>query len=120
MKSRASAAVLEGGEHEQLARDELIAALLRELVGDVEDAVQIVGDMHLPGVPSTFGKPIERASSPARSLLMSAPAFISSGRNEPRGAVEQREHHVRRLDDLVVATERERLGIGQRLLGTAW
>src|SRR5581483_6920357 len=36
-------AVLEGGEHEELTRDELVAPLLRELVGDVEDPVELIG-----------------------------------------------------------------------------
>src|SRR6185437_16369813 len=42
-------AVLEGREHEELARDELVTALLRELVGDVENAVEVVGDMDITG-----------------------------------------------------------------------
>src|SRR5579885_650743 len=41
-------AVLEGREHEELAGDELIAPLLRQLVGDVEHAVQVIGDVDLP------------------------------------------------------------------------
>ena len=80
---RASVAVLEGGEHEQLARDELIAALLRELVGDVEQRFRSLETCTSPGVPSTLGSRSSAAPSSERSRLTSAPAFISSGRTVP-------------------------------------
>src|SRR3546814_9426298 len=45
------ALVVERGEHEQLRRDERVATLLRELVGDVEQARQVVADRNLPVLP---------------------------------------------------------------------
>ena len=72
-----------------------------------------------PGVPSTFGSLSRSAPSSERSLLTSAPAFMRSGRTVPPRAVEHRQHHMRGLDDLVVAAQRERLRIGQRRLKLA-
>ena len=45
---RQLAAVLEAGQHEQLAGDELVLALLREFVGHIQQPLQIIGDMHFP------------------------------------------------------------------------
>ncbi len=41
------AAVIAGREHEQLAGDELIAALLGELVGDIQQFIEVVAEQHL-------------------------------------------------------------------------
>ncbi len=41
------AAIVAGGQDEQLARDELIAAFLRELIGHIEQLVEIVADEHI-------------------------------------------------------------------------
>ena len=72
-----------------------------------------------PGRPSTFGSPSSSASSPARSLLTSAPGLQQQRAHASRPSVEQRQHDVRRLEDLVVAAERQRLGVGQCLLKAA-
>ena len=65
-------AVLEGGEHEQLAGDELVAALLRELVGDVEQPVQVVGDVDLARrCPRPSAGRRACSAARARSLLTS-------------------------------------------------
>ncbi len=44
---RERALVLERRQHEQLARDVLVAALLRELVGEVEQTAEVVREVHL-------------------------------------------------------------------------
>ena len=62
-------ALLEGGEHEQLARNELVATLLRELVGDVEDAIQVVGDMDLPGRAFDLRQAIEQRQQAEPQLV---------------------------------------------------
>ena len=41
------AAVLAGRQHEEFARDVLVAALLRQLVGDVQELAEIVRDLHV-------------------------------------------------------------------------
>src|SRR5207249_2059634 len=42
-------AIVERGEHEQLAGDELVTTLLRELVGNVEHPIEIVRNVDLAG-----------------------------------------------------------------------
>ena len=55
------ALVLERRQHEQLAGDVLIAALLRELVGELKQPVQLVGDVHFAAaLPSTLRQAVER------------------------------------------------------------
>ncbi len=64
------ALVFERREHEQLAGDVLVAALLRDLVGDVEDAVQVVGEVHVAAAclrPWAAGRAPRRAASAAGS-----------------------------------------------------
>jgi hypothetical protein len=57
-------------EHEQLARDVLVAALLRQLVGDVQQLAEVVGDVHLAGRALDLGQPVERLAE-----LEPAPVF---------------------------------------------
>ena len=113
------ALVVEGREHEQLAGDELIAALLRQLVGDVEQAVQVVGDVDLAGRALDLRQPIELRAE-LRSAAVDVDARLDQERlRRCRPAVEQRRHHVRRLDELIVAADAQRLRVGQRLLEAA-
>jgi hypothetical protein len=55
------AAVLAGREHEKLAGYELIAALLRQLVGDVQQLVEIVAEQHLAARPLDLRQTIQRS-----------------------------------------------------------
>ena len=110
-------AVLERRQHEQLAGDELIAALLRQLVGDVEQPAQIVATpARRRHVPSTFGRPsthlVEQRAQPVdvhARLDQQRPHAAALG-------VEHGQQQVRRLDELVVAPDGQRLRIGQRRL----
>ncbi len=110
------ALVLAGREHEQFARDVLVAALLRELVGDVEEFQEVVRGMHLAR------RAFHRRD--AADLLEQARAqqvHVDAGAIEQRARaaaflVEQREQQVHRLDELVIAADRERLRIRQREL----
>ena len=110
------ALVVERGEHEQLGGDERIAALLRELVGDVEQAVQIVRDIDVAFL-----------SGDLRQLLQDLPdactqrGHVDAGLREQRHGraallVEQRGQEVHRFEHVVVAPDCERLRIGERLL----
>ncbi len=112
-------AVLEGREHEELARDELIAALLRQLVGDVEDAVEVVGDVDFPGRALHLGQAIERGAELGAQPVDVGPCLDEQRPHGAALAVEEREQHMGRLEELVVAADGERLGIGQRLLEPA-
>ncbi len=53
-----------------------------------------------------------------RRRVTLAPALSSSGATVPPW-VEQRQQHVGRLDELIVAANAQRLGIGQRRLEAA-
>ena len=50
----------EAGEGEQLARNELVLSLLRELVAKIEVACQIAGDLHVAGDSLDPGQRVER------------------------------------------------------------
>ncbi len=109
-------AVLAGREHEQLAGNELIAALLRQLVGDVEQLVQIVAQQHLARRAFDFRQPLQGGRQLRTQLGHVGARFLEQ---RPRGAallVEQGRHQVHGLDVLIVAAHRERLGIRQRRL----
>ena len=51
--------VLQRREHEQLAGDELVAALLREFVGEIEQPGQLVAGMDVAFLPTDFRQPLE-------------------------------------------------------------
>ena len=55
------AAVFEGRQHEQLAGDVLIVALLRQLVGDIQQPRQVVGDLHVAGDALNLRQPVHDA-----------------------------------------------------------
>ena len=113
---REQAAVLEGREQEVLARDVLVAALLRELVGDVEQALQVVRDMHLAGAALDLRQLVERGDEVGAQPCDVAARLLQHRARPAALLLEQGEQHVGRLDDLVVAPERERLGLGEGLL----
>ncbi len=105
--------VLERRKHEQLARDVLVAALLRELVGQVQHLAEVVRKMNLAAGAFHLREVVERLAE-----LRAQPVDVGTGLVEQRAhraalLVEQRQHQVRGLDELVVAAERQRLGIGE-------
>ena len=79
-----SAPVLERREHEELAGDVLVAALLRELVGDVEQAVRGRSRRgRRRRVPSTFGRRSSAAISSERSLVDVRAGLVEQRRTLP-------------------------------------
>jgi hypothetical protein len=112
-------AILERREHEQLARDVLVATLLRELVGDVEETVQVVRDVQLAGRAFDLGQLVERRLE-IRAQLVDVDAGAHEQRPHAAGVLLQhRQHDVRGLDDLMIAAERDGLRISQRFLELA-
>ncbi len=112
------ALVFQRREHEQFAGDELIAALLRQLVGEIEQPRQLVADVHIAFLPADLGQPLEYF---ANALAQRRHIDLSLGQQRPGRAallVEQRGHHVHRLEHVVIASDRQRLRIGERLLKT--
>ena len=103
-------------QQEQFRGDELVAALGRFLVGEVEQVAELARDGDLAALALDLGQALDRLGE--RRL---EPRHGDAGAGEQRrGAavllVEQRREQVLRLDEAVVVAERHALGIGERLL----
>ena len=106
-------------EDEQLARDVLVIALLRQLVGQVEEFGELLADVHLAA----------RAFHPRQFVdedtqLRAQQVDVDAGLGQQtahRAAllVKQRDHDVRRFDELVILADGQRLRIGERYLELA-
>src|SRR6056297_1670253 len=105
------------GQHEQFGRDIGVAALLRNLVGQVQYPAEVVGQIDLPGFPAGYlrhaVKLFAQAGTQRRDLRTGlghqaahAAAFL----------VEKGHHHVLGLEHGVVKAQRKALGLVQRLL----
>ena len=105
-------------EYEQLAGDERIAALLRQFVGDVEQAHQVIAGLHVAGLAGHLRQLVQRFG---QALAQHRHVDARLRQQRPGAAallVQQRQQQVRGFDDGVVAADGERLGIAQRLLET--
>ena len=94
-------------EHKQLAGYELVAPVLGQLVHDIEQAVQLIGNMHLAGRPLDLRQPVDRLAQ-LRAQQVDIGARL--GEQVPYAAallIQQRDHQVHRFDKRVVATERQ-------------
>ena len=110
------APVLAGCEHELFAGDVLVAALLRELVGDVEDLDEVVRRVHLAG-SALDGRDPSHLLEQARAQQVDVDAgAIEQGTRAAALLVEERKHEVRGFDELVVAAHGERLRVREREL----
>src|ERR1700722_17601881 len=108
--------VIASREHEQLTGNELIAALLRQLVGDVQQLVQVVAEQHLAAGSLHLGHPVERASEIGAQLRYLCARLLQQRAGGAALLVEQRGHEMHRLDVLIVAADGQRLSIGQSRL----
>ena len=110
------ALVLRRRQQKQLAGDELVAALHRVLVGQVEQVVEIARNTHLAAVAFHLGQALHGLLQ--RGLQ---PADIGAGtlQQRTRAAVvllEQGQQQVLRLDELVVQADSQALRIADGLL----
>jgi hypothetical protein len=115
-QAAALALVLGQGQQEHLRGDELVAGLLRFLVGDIEQVGQVAADADFAAVAFDLGQALQRLRQ--RRLQ---PADIGAGALQQRGGaavvlVEQGQQQVLRLDELLVVAHGQALGIGKRLL----
>ncbi len=95
------------------AGNELIAALLRQLIRNVQELVKVVAEQYLATRSLDLGDAIQRAGKIRAQLRYLGTGFLEE---RPRGAallIEQRRHEMHGLDVLIVAADGERLGIGQ-------
>ncbi len=110
------ALVIVGREHEQLARDILVAAILRELVADVQQPTEVARDVQLARRALDLRELIQRlAQSRAQQIHVRA-RLQQQGPHGTALLVQQRRHQVHRLDELVTASDGERLRVGERHL----
>ena len=112
------AAVLQRGQHEPLAGDELVAVLLGQLVGQVEQAGQVVAHRQVAGLAGHLRQLLQRLAQP-----LAQQRHVDAGLGQQRpgaaaGLVQQRGEHVHRFEQVVVAAHGQRLRVGQRLLET--
>ena len=108
--------VIAHSKQEHLAGDELIAALLRFLVGKVEQVGQIAANRHLAAVPFDRGQAINRLIERRLERLHIHPGLRQQRSRTAIVLLQQGEQQVLRLDHLVVVTDRQALCIGQSLL----
>ncbi len=104
------------GEEEQLGSDVPVATLLRVLVGDIEEIGQVARDVHLARRALHLGQPVDRLG---QGLFQGI--WIAAGLRDERSdtavlLVQEGQQQMLGLDLLVVAPEREALGLGQGLL----
>ena len=112
------AAVVQRREYEQFAGDEGIAALLRKFVGDVEQARKVVANVDVAGLPGDFRQLFEGF---AKTLAQQRYVDARLRQQGPRAAallVKQGNQQMHGFDDIVVATDRQRLCVGDGLLET--
>ena len=104
------------GQQEELARDELVAALARLLVREIEEVPEVARNLDFSALALDLGQPADGA--PERTLeLGHGDAGARQERRRP--AVVLLEHggeQMLRLDEAVVVGERLALRLGERLL----
>ena len=89
---------------------------MRQLVGDVEQLAEAVGQVHLSGRALDLRQPLEHFAE-LRAQHIDIDAGLRKQRaHRPALLVEQCNHQVHRLDHLMVAANSQRLGIRQRFL----
>ena len=110
------ALLLEGCEQEEFARDVLVVALLRQLVGLVQQPAEIVRDMHVALAALHRWQALEHDAEPRAQLVDVDAGLRQQVARAAALLVEQRDEQVHRLDELVVAADRKALCILQREL----
>ena len=72
-----------------------------------------------PGRALDLRQPVEQRQQPRAQLVDVRAGLHQQRAHRAARGVQQRQHDVRGLEELVVAAERQRLGVGQRLLKAA-
>jgi hypothetical protein len=105
-----------GGEQEQLGSDVLVAALLRFLVGDVEELRQLARDVHLAGGAFHLRQLLDGLGETLAEKLRIASRLADQAGDAAVFLAEEREQQVGGLDVLLVAAERQALRLGEGFL----
>ena len=96
--------------------DVLVGALLGDLVGEVEELAQLVAEMHLAAGAFHFGQAVDRVTELRAQQVHVGAGLGQQATNGAALLIKQRNHDVRRLDELVVLANSQGLRIGQREL----
>jgi len=104
--------VVAQGEQEHLAGDELVATLLRFLVGQIEQVVQVAANGDITAVALDLRQTGQRLFKIALQA-----GYVNTGARQQRGRsavilIDQGEQQVLRFDELLVAANGQTLGIG--------
>ena len=103
--------VLEGGEHEDLGRDVLILPRLRLLVGQVQQAAELVRDVQLAAAALHLRQRVEGTIEPGTQAV---DVDARLGEKRPHAAavlIEHGRHQMDGLDELMVPPDGERLRV---------
>ena len=107
------AAVLKGGQDEQLRGDVLVLARLGQLVGLVEEATELVANVDVSASPLDLGETIQGLT---QGRAQAVDVRVRLGQQVAHRApllVQQCDHQVHGLDELVVPPHRQTLGVRQ-------
>ncbi len=108
--------VLGQAEQDHFAGDELVAALLRFLVGQVQERGQFAPHLHFAAGAGYLGQALQRA---LQGIGQAADVDAGALQERPGAAVvlvQQGHQQVDRFDVLVVVADRQALGIGKGFL----
>ncbi len=113
---RGLALVVGERQQEELAGDELVAALDGFLVGQIEQVVEVARHADLAAGPFDLRQPLDGFRDRRPDLGHGHPGAGEQRRRSAVVLVEECRQEVLRLDEPVVVAERHALGIGERLL----
>ena len=110
------APVLREGEKQHFRRDELVAALHRLLLREVEEVHEVARDLHVAARARNLRQALDGRVHFARQALDVHARTFKKAPARTFTVGEHSRQNVHRLDDLVVMSKRERLGLAQRFL----
>ena len=104
--------LVEGRQHEEFGRDELILALLGQLVADVEQPAEAVGELDVPFHTADAGQAVQLLAEARAQGIDVEPGQGEQRTNGSAVLIEQGAHQMDGFNELVVTTQCKRLGIG--------
>ena len=113
------AAVIEGRQREQFAGDVLVAALLRQLVGDVEGPGQILRYMHFARRALHFRKSVQQCGEVGLYLCDIGAGLGEQWPQRTALLIQECEQHMCRFQQLVITADGQGLGVRQGGLESA-
>ena len=91
----------------------MVAALLSELIGDIQEFIQIIAEQYLAARSLDFCNTVQRTGKIRAQLGHLSARLLQQRPRSTALLVEQRRHEMHRLDELIVAAYAKRLGIRQ-------